>query len=417
MPTHTKLTETILTKVHVADGREETHWDGEMRGLGVRVRQFGGMHSRTWIIKYRNAAGAQRKLTLGDWPGLSVKAAKSRARKEFGRIADKQDPARDRAKSREAGTVAGLLSRFLKEHVKVKRQETTSKEYERLIEKVIKPGMGNAEVQAVERADVERWFTKLSDTPRQANQALAVLSKAMNLAEGWRLRSSNSNPCRGVERYPEVQRDRHPAPKEYAAIGKALSSLEDEGKISSDSANVIKLLALTGFRLSEVRKLKWGNIDLKAGMIRLDRTKNGKLISKSRAVGTATVAILANLKGKDASDDAWVFPATSSEECISIDVVENAWKKIRSLTKTVDLRIHDLRHGVGTIAANVGGNAFQVRDKLGHVTLQMTNRYVSKQDDPLKALSEKIESQVSSSMAGKTAKIVSMNDARKSQRV
>jgi integrase len=405
MPTHPKLTETILKRANVAEGAEETHWDGEMRGLGVRVRKFGGQVSKTWTIKYRNAAGAQRKLSLGTFPGVSVKDARKQARKELGRIADKADPVRERTRQREAGTVSGLLARFLKDHVKGKRRAaTTAAEYGRLIEKVIKPGLGRAEVHAVERADVERWFTKLSDTPRQANQALAVLSKAMNLAEGWKLRPVSSNPCRGIERYPENQRDRHPSSEEYTAIGKALAELEAKGSVSEKVGDAIRVLALTGFRLSEVRWLRWRNIDSKSGKVTLERAKNGKLESKARIVGTASLAIFSSQQRGE--DDDFVFPGKSAYEPVSMWTIEKSWARVRQEAKVEGLRLHDLRHGVGTIAAALGANAFLVRDKLGHATLQMTSRYVGKQTDPLREMSEKIETQVEAAMSGKSSRNV-----------
>ena len=40
-------------------------------------------------------------------------------------------------------------------------------------------------------------------TPRQANHVVAVLSKMFNLAELWKLRPLNSNPCQHLKRYPE----------------------------------------------------------------------------------------------------------------------------------------------------------------------------------------------------------------------
>lgn len=401
MPVHPRLTETILKRVAVPEGREETHWDGEMRGLGVRVRCFGGRLSRTWIIKYRNATGAQRKLTLGDWPGLAVGAARRLAKKEIGRIADKADPVREKAQTREAGTVALLLARFLKDHVKgKKRSETTAKEYGRLVEKVIKPALGSAQVAAIERTDVERWFTALSSTPRQANQALAVLSKAMSLAEAWKLRPAFSNPCKGIERYPEVQRDRYPSQEEYEAIGKALEALERSGTISKANANVVRLLALTGLRLSEVRCLRWRNVDTKRGILTLDMVKNGRVESRTRVIGTASLAVLAAQPCN--GDEEYVFPGSATQEPVSLWTVEDTWKRIRKKSGVANLRLHDLRHGVGTLAATLGANAFLVRDKLGHATLHMTSRYVGKQTDPLTQITEKIESRVVAAM-GQTA--------------
>ncbi|MSO97453.1 MAG: DUF4102 domain-containing protein [Rhodospirillaceae bacterium] len=416
MTENSRLTEGNIKRATVAPGNEMTLWDGQIRGLGVRVRNLGGRVSKTWIIKYRNEAKAQRKLTLGEWPGVAVPKARTLAKVHMGKIAEGADPARERRKRKEAGTVAELLARFLKDHVKAKgRSKTTEKEYSRLVERVIKPGLGAVTVAAIERDDVARWFTKLADTPRQANQALSVLSKAMNLAEiSWGLRAAYSNPCRGIDRYKENQRDRHPSPDEYKAIGSALATLERAGTITSFAANVIRVLALTGFRLSEACNLKWANVDTKAGIITLGKTKSGK--GKTRVVGTATLAILASLDRAKGQDENFIFPGHSPKEAISKWIIEKAWQHIRIKSGVKDLRLHDLRHGVGTVAAGLGANAFLVRDKLGHATLQMTGRYVSKQDDPLKELSERVESQVSAAMRGANAKVIAVGGRRKAHR-
>lgn len=399
MPVYPRLTEMVLKRATVTDGAEETHWDGEVRGLGVRIRSFAGVLSRTWIIKYRNAAGAQRKMTLGDWPGLTVSAARTIAKKQIGRIADKADPVREKARTREAGTVALLLSRFLKDHVEgKKRSETTAKEYKRLVTKVIIPELGSAQVAAVERADVERWFTKLSATPRQANQALAVLSKAMSLAENWRLRAPFTNPCKGVERYPESQRDRYPTEADYIAIGGVLREFEREGG-SSTNANLIRLLALTGLRLSEARLLRWRNVDTKRGTLALEKVKNGRAESKIRVVGAESLAVLATQRCENEND--FVFPSGNApDQPISVWTIESFWKRVRKKSGIKDLRLHDLRHGVATLAASFGANAFVVRDKMGHATLQMTNRYVGRPTDPLTQITEKIETSVTYALNG-----------------
>jgi hypothetical protein len=60
------------------------------------------------------------------------------------------------------------------------------------------------------------------------------------------------------------------------------------------------------------------------------------------------------------------------------------------VSKVTDLRIHDLRHAFATRGAALGGNALILRDVLGHKTLAMTGRYVSRQNDPMRELSERI---------------------------
>ena len=63
-----------------------------------------------------------------------------------------------------------------------------------------------------------------------------------------------------------------------------------------------------------------------------------------------------------------------------------AWQRIAKAAGLEDIRIHDLRHTMGTYAGAAGFNAFLVKQLLGHKTLAMTDAYVGKHVDPLQEL-------------------------------
>jgi hypothetical protein len=78
--------------------------------------------------------------------------------------------------------------------------------------------------------------------PYQANRVLAVLSKMFNLAERWGLRPDGSNPCRHVEKFAELKRERMPSPAELARLGEALAAYDG----SPYAVAAVKLLVFTG---------------------------------------------------------------------------------------------------------------------------------------------------------------------------
>jgi hypothetical protein len=55
---------------------------------------------------------------------------------------------------------------------------------------------------------------------------------------------------------------------------------------------------------------------------------------------------------------------------------------------------------VGTFAGQTGANAFQVRDLLRHTSLSMTGRYVSRADDPVRTLSDRVGERIAAGLAG-----------------
>jgi integrase len=74
------------------------------------------------------------------------------------------------------------------------------------------------------------------------------------------------------------------------------------------------------------------------------------------------------------------------------------WRKVRELAGIEDARLHDLRHTYGTYAALSGANAFAVRDLLGHKTLAMTNRYVERAADMVRATVDSVSGRVAAAM-------------------
>ncbi len=93
--------------------------------------------------------------------------------------------------------------------------------------------------------------------------------------------------------------------------------------------------------------------------------------------------------------------------------LEAAWQKIRTTAQLEDVRLHDLRHTVGTYAGQSGANAFLVRDLLRHSNLAMTGRYVNRATDPVRTLSDQVGERIAAAMAGRpAAEVVSLRQGR-----
>jgi integrase len=107
----------------------------------------------------------------------------------------------------------------------------------------------------------------------------------------------------------------------------------------------------------------------------------------------------------------WVLPsARDAKRPLSKTAIESAWQRIRAAAQLPDVRLHDLRHTVGTYAGQSGANAFLVRDLLRHKT---TGRYVNRADDPVRTLSDQVGERIAAGLAGrKGAEIVPLKQAR-----
>lgn len=414
----TKLTMRFLEALS-PDGRDAIVWDSELRGFGVRVSPEGVC---SFIVQYRNRSNRSRRLALGRFPALKPEAARKMAQQELAAVARGADPAEERRSKRHAPTVAALLDLYIREHVEKHNAAATRAAVKGLVRRFIAPAIGTRKVEDVSRNDVSRLHQSMSGTPRTANMALAFLSKAMSLAEVWGMRPDGSNPCRRVKRYPETTRERFLSSAELQAIGETLRAAQSGGlpwvisenlpperarhcaaaenqrtAMSMTALNALLLLLFTGARLNEILTLEWKHVDFDEGTVALPERKGG--VRRPHPVSGDVLAILGSLPRISGSP--WVLPRDQDPtRHLTQSVMQNAWQRIRRHAGIEDVRLHDLRHTVGTYAGQTGANAFLLRDLLRHKNSSMTGRYVNRDHDPIRAVSDAVGTRIAAGLAG-----------------
>ena len=144
-------------------------------------------------------------------------------------------------------------------------------------------------------------------------------------------------------------------------------------------------MLLTGARLSEITLLKWSDVDFDLLTIALPKYKG-----KKREPFPATASALDVLKSLPrVKGSALVFPRnTDITVPISKEVMESAWQRLRWRAEIVDVHIHDLRHTVGTYAAQAGVSGFIVRDLLRHANISTTGRYANFDANPVREVAD-----------------------------
>lgn len=388
-----KLTKRVVDDLQPdPSGRDRWAWDSELRGFGVRVLPSG---VRSYCVQYRDMGGRTRRIALGRHGVLTPETARKLAIQRLAEVARGENPSVERraarTKARRTQTVRQLAERFLREHVDAKRKPRTAKHYRYVLNDHILHDLGPLAVDAVTRDDVEALHLRMKATPTTANRALAVLSKMFNLAEAWRLRPLQSNPCYRIERYPERARDRFYSDEELKRVGAALAEAERARTIGEGPIAALRLLAFTGCRASEILELRWADVDLTAGVLRLPDAKAG---ARAVPLGAPAIALLTELP----HIGQYVVTGRKPGSVLTLPALEAAWKKVRTTAGLTNARVHDLRHTVGTYAGQAGLNAFTVRDVLGHKGLAMTGRYVSADTAPLRRAADEVAGRVASAL-------------------
>ncbi|MCC0007712.1 MAG: site-specific integrase [Hyphomicrobiaceae bacterium] len=377
-PLRKKLTLTVINTMSV----NTTVWDTEIRGFCAR-RQKGP--AITYTVKTR-VQGAIRWLRIGKHgyadghPEGHIWTPET-ARKQAIRLladptlADKAPP--PPVDSTRFDVVA---DQFLATHG-AKKKPRTLEEYARLIRLYLKPAFGDRPIAAIDRPAVYAAHVQWQEHKRAANHALAVLSKLMSWAEDQGLRPEGSNPCLKIDRYEENHRERYLTVDELGRLGAALDQAEADGIASLPAIAAIRLLIVTGARLSEILTLEWGYIDFERQIAFLPDSKTGK---KPLSLNSAAVDILTSLPRLDGNP--FVIPGhVTGQRLINI---QKPWRRIRALAGLDALRIHDLRHTFASHAVASGASLPIIGRQLGHRQPVTTQRYAHLADDPVRQMTE-----------------------------
>ena len=360
--------------------RERVVWDDDLKGFGVRVHPTG---RKVYIVKTRYR-GRAIKMTIGPHGTVTPSYARVRAAEIITDARAGKNPA---GRNTDAPTMMALGKRFLKEYVSTHCKPSTAEEYRRSVKLFIDTRIGRYRVPDIQRSDIAALHYDMRDTPYQANRTLGVLSKMFNLAELWDLRPDGSNPCRHVKRFREEKRERFLSDIEYQRLGAALKEIEVDGTETASAIAAVRLLMLTGCRLSEIQKLRWEHVDLGASELRLPDTKTG---AKVVYLGDPAIAVLERIDRRDGNP--WVIAGRKPGSHLTD--LQHPWRRIRARAALDDVRIHDLRHSFASGGLLVGEGLPMIGKLLGHTQVQTTARYAHLANDPVKSAANRIASRI-----------------------
>jgi integrase len=364
-------------------------WDNALKGFGLKVTPAG---RKVYLVQYRTGgrSGKTRRVTIGvHGSPFTAEGARSEAEKILSAVKLGEDVAEKKTLRNHEYTVSLLADRYIAEHVQIYNKPSTEKEATRIVEKRIKPAFGNLKITDLTKSRVKTWYLSMKETPYEANRAMAYLSKMISLAiNEWELISRNV--CIGIKKYREEKRERFLSEDELGKIGRALRKIENENAAPMGCINAIRLLALTGMRLSEILSLKWDYVNLADGVIELPDAKAGARIVP---IGASGQVFLQNL-----TSDGYVVKGPSSPKPLSTNTLHKFWNTVGVTAEIPDARLHDFRHTAGTYAAQAGFNAFIVRDLLGHKTMDMAGRYAERSTDPMRKAADSVAGRISAAM-------------------
>ena len=415
-----KLTKTMVDRA-VSGEADYFIWDGGLKGFGIKIAKGG---RKSYVCKYRIGSGRgapTRRMTIGahgsPW---TVDQARNEARKILGRVANGEDPAKEKQDAKKQITVAELCDLYLEQGVATKKASTLATDKGR-IERHIKPLLGKKKVPAVTRADIKRFLLDVANGKTATDVKTGLRGRA--IVRGGKGAATRTvgllggifafafdcglieiNPVHGVKRFPDKKGQRYLSQEELVALGGALADAEKDGK-NPFAIAVIKLLIFTGARKNEIQGMRWSEIDFQSGYLKLADSKTGQ---KLIPLNAGALEILANLTRQEGSE--YVFPSFGgSTHYVGTPRV---WTKIRAAAGLDDVRLHDLRHSFASIAVSGGASLPIIGALLGHSDSATTQRYAHLHDDPLKAASDAVGGRIAAALSGSDGEVIAKTDRR-----
>jgi integrase len=382
-------------------------WDSELTCFGLRVRPTG---AKSFIAVYRaghGRGGLQRKLTIGPaGRELTADSARKEAKRILGSAANGDDPALDRTQQRRELSVAQLCDLYLAEGCNTKKLSTLTTDRSR-IERHIKPLLGHKRIGEVILGDIDRFLRDVASGRTRcdvktkargraivhggkgaATRTVGLLGGIFSFAIARGLLASN--PVLGVKRYPDRNNQRFLSASQLANLGVALRKVANEANPSAIA--IIKMLAFTGARKSEITRLMWREVDFDHGCLRLAESKTGPKIVP---LGPPALELLSGLFLE--RDAGWVFPSRDKRKPFT--GLEKIWDRVRNLAGYPNLRIHDLRHSFASMGLARGNALTVIGALLGHSDVKTTARYAHLGDDPLRAAVSEISGAMADAMS------------------
>ncbi len=362
-------------------------WDSELSGFGLMVMASG---HRSFVIQWRaGGAGNARRASIGEYGRLTAEEGRALAKDMLAQVTMGADPIAERKASRAIRQFKDVAEEFLQKHV-AKCKPSTRRNFGQVLRDHVLPALGSKPMKEITRGDVRRIHERMESTPAQANIAVKVISSMWS----WAAKRdepgvvAHLNPCHGIDRYPEVPRERSLTDEELVRLAEALRTVDAEPYAIA----AIRILLLTGARLREILHARWENVDLGRGTLFLPDSKTG---AKTIYLGAAA-EILAGIERVDGNP--YIIPGSLPGKPRAD--LNCPWASIKKAAGLEGLRIHDLRHHFASTGANMGQGLAILGDLLGHASTTMTARYAHIDADPKKRAAESIGASIHAVMNG-----------------
>jgi len=395
-----KITKRIVDAFEPDPAGEQFLWDTELKGFGVRMMPSG---VASYIVKYRNTEGRQRKMAVGRVGTLTPEEARQLARDKLAEVSKGSDPSAERQQIRRSITVSEVCDLYIEDADGRIKASTLAVDKSR-IERHVKLLLGNRTVASLTPADVARMQSDIiaGKTAKArdgrggattggkgvAGRTVGMLGTILEFARKRRV--ITENVARGVKKAPDGKQRRFLSVEEIKRLGKVLRQSEvEDGNAVAIAA--IRFLLLTGCRRMEALSAKVEWLDRRGGCIRFPDTKSGAQV---RPVGASAFVAIDKLPSRNG----WAFPASRGDG--HFVGLPKSLEAYCAKAKLEGVTVHVLRHTFAATAAEMGFSELTIAGMLGHSVPGVTARYAHVADSALVLAADKVSVRIATALGG-----------------
>lgn len=343
--------------------------EGNGNGFAVRCAPSG---NKSWVYFYY-FEGKKRRMTLGNYPALSLAEARKKHHQALTLLAKGNDPAtnaiRKKNEARSAQTVNDLINEYLEKWAKPRKRSW--QEDKRMLKKDIAPTIGRSKAKNITRRDIILILDKVCErgSPIAANRTLAVTRRMFNFAVERDIIAHS--PCHMVKTpSKENRKERILNDTEIKAFWFGL----DKASMSELTRLALKLQLITAQRKGEIVSAEWSEFDLGKCWWEIPgaKTKNGN----PHRVPLSPLAISILQKAKKLSDKSkWLFPSPKENMHMTGAAIDKALRRNQQVFDTEPATPHDLRRTAASHMTALGASRLVVSKILNHAENSITAIY------------------------------------------
>jgi len=270
----------------------------------------------------------------------------------------------------------------------------TQKHYQYLLDVHLLPALGDRRLSDISREVVQNLVSaKLRSglSWKTVKHIRAALGRVLGFAEEWGYIAENPTPKTKLPRRAYKPQRFVLTPDEIRLL---ISSLREPVR------SVVQLLVLTGLRVGELLALRWPNVDLEAGWLRVAETvyeghfDMPKTRSSARLipVGSLTLAVLAARHREANDENGLVFSARAGQPLNRRNLLRRHLQPACAKLGLPRVDWHSLRHSNATLHDAAGTSLGTIQALLGHASPEVTRQvYVHSVPEDQRRAVERVE--------------------------